>query len=108
LKVGVEFRWRRVSRGGPIGVCYNAIDMAARAAPNIGSLQDYVVSDPDRLGGEPVFVGTRVPVRSLFVYLRKGLPLEQFLDDFEGVGRSQAEAVLSLAESDILEHIRGK
>jgi uncharacterized protein (DUF433 family) len=73
-----------------------------------GPLSDYVVSDPDRLGGEPVFVGTRVPVRSLFVYLRKGLPLEQFLDDFEGVGRDQAEAVLFLAQTGILDNIRRK
>jgi len=68
---------------------------------NSRRLKELVVSDPRRLGGEPVFKGTRVPVSSLFVYMRKGRPLEQFLDDFEGVGRKQAEAVLELAEASL-------
>jgi len=65
-------------------------------------LSKYVLTDPNRLGGEPVFKGTRVPVRSLFVYMRNGRSLEEFLADFEGVGRRHAEAVLHLAEADIL------
>jgi uncharacterized protein (DUF433 family) len=69
-------------------------------------LGKHIVSDPERLGGEPVFAGTRVPVRSLFTYLRKGLGLEQFLDDFEGVPREHVEAVLDLAERDILQLTR--
>ena len=38
-----------------------------------------VHSAPDILGGTPVFVGTRVPVRSFLVYLAKGETLEEFL-----------------------------
>jgi uncharacterized protein (DUF433 family) len=75
-------------------------------ATNIKSLSDCVTSDPDRLGGEPVFAGTRVPVKSLFTYLRKRLGLDRFLDDFEGVAREQVEVVLACAESDVLQHIR--
>jgi uncharacterized protein (DUF433 family) len=37
-----------------------------------------VVSDPDILGGTPVFAGTRVPVRSLFDYLEGGTPSMNF------------------------------
>jgi uncharacterized protein (DUF433 family) len=67
-------------------------------------LSDCIISDPDRLGGEPVFIGTRVPVRSLFIYLRRDLSLEQFLDDFEGVQCEHVQAVLEAAEAEILGH----
>jgi uncharacterized protein (DUF433 family) len=80
--------------------------MASSVATNPKRLDDYVIRDPQRLGGEPVFKGTRVPVHSLFTYLRKGIALEQFLQDFEGVTREQALAVLDLAESDILARTR--
>jgi uncharacterized protein (DUF433 family) len=80
--------------------------MTAPALANPKKLADYVLSDPERLGGEPVFKGTRVPVRSLFEHLRGGILLEEFLDDFEGVTKEQAEAVLELAESNILQQAR--
>ncbi|MFQ5662919.1 MAG: DUF433 domain-containing protein, partial [Terriglobia bacterium] len=38
-----------------------------------------VHSDPEVLGGTPVFVGTRVPVQSLFDYLEGGETLDEFL-----------------------------
>ncbi len=28
-----------------------------------------ITSDPDRMGGTPVFAGTRVPIQSLFDYI---------------------------------------
>lgn len=53
-----------------------------------------VHSDPEILGGTPVFVGTRVPVQTLLVYLEKGETLEEFLDNFPTVAREQAVAFL--------------
>ncbi len=53
--------------------------------------------DPEILGGTPVFVGTRVPVRILFDYLEAGDSLEVFLDQFPSVRREQAIAALELA-----------
>ena len=53
-----------------------------------------VHSDPDILGGIPVFVGTRVPVRALLDYLEHGRPLAEFLDDFPTVHKSLALGVL--------------
>ena len=53
-----------------------------------------VHSDPEILGGEPVFVGTRVPVRTLLVYLEGGETLDEFLDNFPTVTREQAIAFL--------------
>ena len=60
-----------------------------------------VHSDPDILGGTPVFVGTRVPVRTLLDYLAAGDTLEEFLDHFPTVSREQAVAVLEQA-NDLL------
>ena len=50
--------------------------------------------DPDILGGTPVFVGTRVPVKSLFDYLEGGETLDEFLHQFPSVKREQAIAAL--------------
>ena len=58
-----------------------------------------VHSDPDILGGTPVFVGTRVPVKSLYDYLEAGDSLDEFLDSFPSVTRDQAIAALELARS---------
>lgn len=59
-------------------------------------------SDPDILGGTPVFVGTRVPVQTLLDYLEAGDPLDEFLQDFPSVSREQAVAVLELAKEMLL------
>ena len=53
-----------------------------------------VHSDPDILGGTPVFVGTRVPVRALLDYLEHGRPLAEFLEDFPTVEKGLALGVL--------------
>ncbi len=53
--------------------------------------------DPEILGGVPVFVGTRVPVKILFDYLAAGESLDVFLDEFPSVTRAQAIAALELA-----------
>ena len=50
--------------------------------------------DPEVLGGELVFAGTRVPVRSLFDHLEAGDALADFLDGFPSVSRVQAIAAL--------------
>jgi uncharacterized protein (DUF433 family) len=54
-------------------------------------------SDPDILGGTPVFVGTRVPFRNLIDYLERGHSLGEFLDEFPSVTREQAVAALEAA-----------
>lgn len=56
-------------------------------------------SDPDILGGVPVFNGTRVPLRTLIDYLEAGDSLNEFLEDFPSVTREQAVAALRLAET---------
>ncbi len=52
--------------------------------------------------GEPVFAGTRVPVKNLFDYLKEGDTLATFLEDFPSVKHKQAVAVLEAAEKILL------
>ncbi len=65
-------------------------------------LSQVVHSDPDILGGTPVFVGTRVPVQSLFDYLEGGDTLDEFLRQFPSVRREQAVAALDPARDSLL------
>lgn len=60
-----------------------------------------IVTDPDIVGGAPVFAGTRVPVRILFEHLEAGDTLDVFLRDFPTVERDVAIAVLEHARSAI-------
>ena len=59
-------------------------------------------SDPDVMGGTPVFVGTRVPFETLLDYLEAGEPLSEFLDDFPTVSRELAVAALEQAKDALL------
>ena len=53
--------------------------------------------NPNILGGTPVFMGTRVPVRILMEHLGAGYNLNYFLDNFPTVSREQAVQLLALA-----------
>lgn len=59
--------------------------------------EERIVSrNPAVLNGDLVFAGTRVPVRNLVDYLAAGDPLDEFLEDFPGVSREQAEGYLRM------------
>ncbi len=58
-------------------------------------------SDPEILGGTPVFIGTRVPFRNLIDYLERGHSLDEFLDEFPSVSREQAVAALEAAHEAV-------
>jgi uncharacterized protein (DUF433 family) len=64
---------------------------------SILQINPVVHSDPEILGGTPVFVGTRVPLRNLIDCLEAGASLDEFLDDFPSVSRDQAIAALEAA-----------
>ncbi len=55
--------------------------------------------DANILGGTPVFLGTRVPVESLFDYLKRGRTIDYFLEQFPTVQREQVESLLDEAKS---------
>jgi uncharacterized protein (DUF433 family) len=67
---------------------------------------EVVHRDPNILGGTPVFVGTRVPAKSLFDYLEGGDTLDEFLHQFPSVTREQAIAAIELARDTVLARAR--
>ena len=60
-------------------------------------MSSVVSQGPQILGGEPVFAGTRVPVKSLFDHLEAGDSIEEFLEGFPSVKREQVIALLEEA-----------
>ena len=64
--------------------------------------ESLIHSDPEILGGTPVFVGTRVPVQSLFDHLEAGDSMDDFLEGFPSVSREQVIAVLEEFRKELL------
>jgi uncharacterized protein (DUF433 family) len=60
-------------------------------------------SNPEILGGTPVFRGTRVPIKSLFDHLEAGDSIDDFLDGFPSVRRDQVIALLEISQERVLE-----
>jgi uncharacterized protein (DUF433 family) len=56
-----------------------------------------VTASPDVMSGTPVFPGTRVPVQTLLEYLEAGDSIDEFLEGFPSVSRSQVVAFLERA-----------
>ena len=57
---------------------------------------------PQRVSGAWLFKGTRIPVRALFENLEDGATVDDFLEWFPGVSRSQVEAVLEHASASLV------
>lgn len=66
-------------------------------------LKGIVHSDPEIMGGTPVFVGTRVPLQNLIDALEGGESVEDFLEGFPSVKRSQVIAVIEAGQLKMLE-----
>jgi uncharacterized protein (DUF433 family) len=69
----------------------------------VKDLKGIVQSDPEILGGTPVFVGTRVPLQNLIDYLEGGESIDDFLDGFPSVKREQVIAVIEAGKLEMLE-----
>jgi uncharacterized protein (DUF433 family) len=63
---------------------------------------DLIERDPEKLGGTPVFFGTRVPIKNLFDCLESGDSLDEFLDQFPTVTRDQVLRLLELSKERLL------
>jgi uncharacterized protein (DUF433 family) len=61
-----------------------------------------IVIDPEIMHGEPVFRGTRVPVKTLFDYFEGGETLGDFLEGFPTVPRPLAVEALESARQLLL------
>ena len=71
----------------------------------LDELKGIVHSDPEIMGGTPVFVGTRVPLQNLIDYLEGGESIEDFLDGFPSVKREQVIAVIEAGKMKMLEAV---
>jgi uncharacterized protein (DUF433 family) len=57
------------------------------------------------MGGTPVFIGTRVPIQTLFDYLEAGESIDDFLDGFPTVSREQIIALLEEAKKQLFSRV---
>jgi uncharacterized protein (DUF433 family) len=84
---------------------YAERDLSTELVPQTDPRACFVSIDPERLGGVPCFVWTRVPIKYLWEYLIKGKTLDEFLDDFEGVPRAEALAALQQSYDRLMEEL---
>jgi uncharacterized protein (DUF433 family) len=68
--------------------------------------ENVIVKDPDILGGEPVFRGTRVPFKVLTDYLEGGDTLDQFLEQYPSVSRVLAIAGIEEARLSLVAQLK--
>ena len=74
-------------------------------AMNAKNLQGIIHSDPEIMGGTPVFIGTRVPLQNLIDSLEGGESIDDFLDGFPSVKREQVIAVIEAGKLRMLETV---
>jgi uncharacterized protein (DUF433 family) len=65
-------------------------------------IKEVVEVTPEKMGGMPVFRGTKVPISDLFHYLASGETLHQFLDLHPDVTPEQVRAALFLSKESLL------
>jgi len=65
-----------------------------------------IIKDPEILGGEPVFRGTRVPFKVLTDYLEGGDTLDQFLEEYPSVSRELAVAAIEEARLSLIAQLK--
>jgi uncharacterized protein (DUF433 family) len=65
-----------------------------------------ITRDPDILGGEPVFRGTRVPFKVLTDYLEGGATVDQFLEQYPSVTRELAVAAIEEARRSLVSQLK--
>jgi uncharacterized protein (DUF433 family) len=66
-------------------------------------LSEVFHSDPEIMGGTPVFTGTRVPVQNLVDYLEGGESIDDFLAGFPTVKREQIIGFIEAARDSLLQ-----
>lgn len=68
-------------------------------------MRHVIIKDPNSLGGEPVFRGTRVPFKILIDYLEGGESLDQFLEQYPTVSRELAIAAIEQAKLSLVSQL---
>lgn len=73
-----------------------------------GNLKTYelrIVRDKGICGGEPVFKGTRVTLRTILASLAEGDPVEEILKDFPSLKAEDVQAAISFAAASAEEDL---
>ena len=60
-----------------------------------------VERNPKKMSGAWIFRNTRIPISTLFLNIRDGATVDDFIEWFPGVTREQIEAVLTFAASTV-------
>ena len=94
-----------IASNPPPAKALNDDDFAGDLIPSTHPLFGIVWVNPERLSGAPCFTGTRVLIKGLFDHLEAGDSLDLFLDDFPGVTREQAIALLEFSRSRMLDEL---
>ena len=72
----------------------------------MATAQSVINIDPEIMGGEPVFRGTRVPIDIFWEYLEGGYSLDEFLALYPTVQREQCTALVMLAREKVMSDAR--
>jgi uncharacterized protein (DUF433 family) len=78
------------------------VSVAAESKAAMKENEPVIHSNPEIMGGTAVFVGTRVPIETLFDYLKAGQRRAEFLEDFPTVTKEKALAALEQAKEELL------
>jgi uncharacterized protein (DUF433 family) len=84
---------------------FNRIDADSdtELVPKTDPRSEIISIDPERMWGTPCFVGTRLPLKTLFDYLEAGASLDEFLEDFDGISRELCVNALRMAYERLME-----
>jgi len=70
-----------------------------------GRYQDRILRDPQICGGEPVFKGTRVTLRTVLASLAAGDTPEEILTDFPSLNPEDIKAAIAFAAASAEEDL---
>ncbi len=66
-------------------------------------LDQIIIRNKEILSGVPVFSGTRVPVQTLLDYIEAGDSIDEFLEDFPTVKKTQVLKLLEILKEALIE-----
>ena len=72
----------------------------------MATTESVIYINPNIMGGEPVFRGTRVPIQFFWDYLQSNAPLDEFHLDYPTVTREQCLTLLETASERVLRDAR--
>lgn len=69
------------------------------------NIEDHITRDPKVVGGQPVFRGTRVTLRTVLASLAEGATTEEILRDFPTLDADQVRAAIAFAAASAQEDL---